>query len=69
MALDAYGHVFDELEGTERISAEDAIREARADLVRTAPVSVVSENNKARNLRGLSRSPLPDSNRRPLSEM
>jgi integrase len=47
MALDTYGHVFDELEGTERISAEDAIREARADLVRTAPVSVASGKNKA----------------------
>jgi hypothetical protein len=47
MALDTYGHVFDELDGTESISAEDAIREARADLVRTAPVSVASAKNKA----------------------
>ena len=47
MALDTYGHVFDELEGTERLSAEEAIREARADLMQTTPVSVASENNKA----------------------
>jgi integrase len=47
VALDTYGHVFDELDGTERISAEEAIREARADLGRTAPVSVVSKTNKA----------------------
>jgi integrase len=53
MALDTYGHVFDELDGTERISAEDAIREARADLVRTAPVPVASENNKAPRFAGL----------------
>ncbi len=41
MALDTYGHVFDELDGAERISAEQAIRkaraEARATLVRPAP--------------------------------
>ncbi len=52
MALDTYGHVFDELEGTGRISAEQAIREARADLVRTAPASVASENNKAPRIAG-----------------
>ena len=30
MALDTYGHVFDELDGAEKLRAEDAIREARA---------------------------------------
>src|SRR5581483_11074132 len=32
MALDTYGHVFDELDGSEQLRAEDAIREARAAL-------------------------------------
>lgn len=66
VALDTYGHFVDELEGTERISAEEAIREARADLVRTAPVSVVSKKTKPCDLKGLFRSPLTDSKRRPL---
>ena len=30
MTLNAYGHVFDELQGTERLSAEEQIRQARA---------------------------------------
>ena len=29
MALDAYGHAFDELDGAEKVSAEEAIRKAR----------------------------------------
>jgi integrase len=52
MALDTYGHVFDELEGTERISAEDAIREARVSTVRPSRGSVVSENNKTPRVAG-----------------
>ena len=34
MSLDTYGHVFDELEGTDRRSAENMIRKARATSVR-----------------------------------
>ena len=30
MTLDTYGHVFDELEDAEPVTAEDLIREARA---------------------------------------
>ena len=29
MALDTYGHVFDELDGAERVNVEEAIRKAR----------------------------------------
>jgi hypothetical protein len=53
MALDTYGHVFDELDGAERISAEQAIRkadaESRATLVRPAPNRV---SRKKRNPAG-----------------
>lgn len=52
MALDTYGHVFDELDGAGRIAPEEAIREARADLVRTAPARVVSEKNKTPRFAG-----------------
>jgi hypothetical protein len=47
MALDTDGHVFDELDGAELISSEQAIRkaraEARATLVRPARDRVASE--------------------------
>jgi hypothetical protein len=33
MTLNTYGHVFDELQGTERVSAEEQIRRARAQHV------------------------------------
>ena len=52
MALDTYGHVFDELDGAGRIVPEEAIREARADPVRTAPARVVSEKNKTPRFAG-----------------
>lgn len=41
MALDTYGHVFDELDGGEQLRAEDAIREARAALSRAAGAPLV----------------------------
>jgi hypothetical protein len=58
MALDTYGHVFDELEGVERIAAEEAIRkaraEARATLVRPAPDHVAPKKNESPPVAGLS---------------
>ena len=58
MALDTYGHVFDELDGAERMSAEQAIRkaraEARATLVRPAPNRVAREKNETPRGAGLS---------------
>jgi hypothetical protein len=46
MALNTYGHVFDELEGAEPASAEELIRAARATLVRPPHRSVGSQANK-----------------------
>jgi len=58
MALDTYGHVFAELDGAERISAEQAIRkaraEARATLVRPAPNRVARKKNETPRVAGLS---------------
>jgi integrase len=58
MALDTYGHVFDELDGAERISAEQAIRKARtegrATLVRPTPDYVARKKNETPRLAGLS---------------
>jgi hypothetical protein len=58
MALDTYGHVFDELDGAERISAEQAIRkaraEARATLVRPAPNPVARKKNETPRVAGRS---------------
>jgi integrase len=58
MALDTYGHVFDELEGAERISAEQAIRKARAGaratLVRPASDRVARTKNETLRVAGLS---------------
>jgi hypothetical protein len=58
MALDTYGHVFDELDGSERISAEQTIRkacaEARATLVRPASDRVARKKNETRRIAGLS---------------
>ena len=58
MALNTYGHVFDELDGAERITAEDAIRKARAGaratLVRPAPDRVVSKKNETPRIAGIS---------------
>jgi hypothetical protein len=52
------GHVFDELEGAERLSAEQAIRkaraEARATLVRPAPDRVAQKKNETPGIAGLS---------------
>ena len=41
MALDTYGHVFDELDGGEQLRAEDVIREARAALAGAAGAPLV----------------------------
>jgi len=46
MALNTYGHVFDELEGTTPASAEQLIREARAALVRPGSQDVGSPVNE-----------------------
>ena len=46
MALNTYGHVFDELDGAEPASAEELIRAARATLVRPPHRSVGSRANK-----------------------
>lgn len=58
MTLDTYGHVFDELDGAERISAERAIRKARAGaratLVRPAPNRVARKKNETPRVAGLS---------------
>jgi integrase len=45
MALNTYGHVFDELEDAEPASAEEMTREARATLVRPAHQIVDSKEN------------------------
>jgi hypothetical protein len=58
MALDTYVHVFDEPDGAERMSAEQAIRkaraEARATLVRPAPKRVARKKNETPRVAGLS---------------
>jgi integrase len=58
MALDTYGHVFDELDGAQRISAEQAIRKARAKaratLVRPARQRVASRKNETPRIAGIS---------------
>jgi integrase len=46
MTLDTYGHVFDELDGAEPVSAEDMIRKARATRVRPRRRSVGSRANE-----------------------
>jgi hypothetical protein len=46
MALNTYGHVFDELEDAEPASAEELIRVARSILVRPPRQSVGSQANK-----------------------
>jgi integrase len=46
MALNTYGHVFDELEDAEPASAEELIRNARATLVRPPRQNVGSQANK-----------------------
>lgn len=46
MALNTYGHVFDELEGTEPASAEELIRKARATRVRPQRPDVGLKENK-----------------------
>ncbi len=66
MALATYGHVIEELEGARTVSAEAAIRDARAKLVRTRfarPAGRASRGAK-KSLQDPG-SPLTDSNRRP----
>jgi integrase len=46
MALDTYGHVFDELDGAEPVSAEEMIRKARVSRVRPRRRSVGSRANE-----------------------
>ena len=53
MALNTYGHVFDELEGTKPASAEELIRKARVSQVRPQRRAVSSKENKNRAERGV----------------
>lgn len=46
MTLDTYGHVFDELDGAEPVSAEEMIRKARVSRVRPRRRSVGSKANE-----------------------
>ena len=75
LTLSTYGHVIDELEDAPRVPAEDAIRAARVARVslvchgrrRRDACATGPENAKTPGCAGASvRSPLPDSNRRPL---
>ena len=66
MALNTYGHVFDELEGTKPASAEELIRKARVSQVRPQPRAVSSTENKNPADRGVLESRRADSNRGPL---
>jgi hypothetical protein len=54
MTLDTYGHVFDELEDAEPVTAEDLIREARA-----------SDENRATQVRPQRRSVSSSANTNP----
>ena len=47
MALDTYGHVFDELDGDKQRPAEEAIRKARAKVIREAGAPSVHPREKA----------------------
>lgn len=53
MTLDTYGHIFDELEATEPVTAEELIRKARATRVRPKRTSVSSRANKNPAERGV----------------
>ena len=66
MALNTYGHVIEELEGAGTVSAEGAIRKARAKFVRTT-FARRPEGRRRRTKKTLenAESPLTDSNRRP----
>ncbi|MDQ2984066.1 MAG: site-specific integrase [Actinomycetota bacterium] len=66
MALATYGHVIEELEGAEKLPAEEVIRRAREELVRTtfARERKRPSTNSRESLQIL-KSPLTDSNRRP----
>ena len=67
MALNTYGHVFDEVEDTEPASAEQLTRDARATLVRPSRQSVGFHVNKnSASQRSFPESRRPDSNRGPL---
>ena len=66
MALATYGHVIEELEDAEKISAEDAIRHARAKLVHTTFArGRRKEDRRQKKSLQIPESPLTDSNRRP----
>ena len=68
MALTTYGHVIEELEGTEKQIPEEVIRRARDELVRTTFARDRGSRRapKEKSLQ-IAESPLADSNRRPLS--
>jgi integrase len=70
MSLDTYQHVMDELDGAERVPAEEQIRRARANLV---PVSYPPSSGRAPDIAvhgpnhlATPASPPSDSNRKPL---
>ncbi len=66
MALTTYGHVIEELEGTEKQVPEEVIRRARDELVRTTFARDRGSRRapKEKSLQ-IAESPLTDSNRRP----
>jgi integrase len=66
MALATYGHVIEELEGAEKLPAEEVIRRARDELVRTK-FAREGKRRSTNNIESLQipKSPLTDSNRRP----
>jgi hypothetical protein len=70
MSLDTYQHVIDELDGAERIPAEEQIRRARANLVPVSyPLGVGRQSGdatKGPNPLLMAASRRPDSNRGPL---
>ena len=70
MSLDTYGHVFDELEGADRLSAEEQIRRARAKYVSIlCPFPELADSGAGENHKKspqMRKSPESDSNRRPL---
>jgi len=70
MSLDTYQHVIDELDGTERVPAEEQIRRARANLVPVSyPPSTARTSSEATdgpNTLLIAASRRPDSNRGPL---
>jgi len=52
MTLDVHGHVISELEGTERVLAEETVRRARDKLVLTRYSRAANEDTASVGIRG-----------------